>query len=82
MVRGDGVSAETRITALGSGTGQTGTYTVSVSQTVPSETMTTGGTATDYCCNGFSQANQIMTTSNGGSMIQGAAMVAMRAQSR
>jgi hypothetical protein len=81
-VRGDGVSLGTQITALGSGTGQGATYTVSVSQTVPSETMTIGGTAADYCCNGFSEANQIMTTSNSGSMIQGAAMVAMRAQYR
>lgn len=39
MVSGDGVSAGTRITALGTGSGGTGTYTVAVSQTVSSETM-------------------------------------------
>jgi Glycosyl hydrolase family 76 len=82
IVQGAGVSAGTQVTALGSGTGGIGTYTVSVSQTVPSETMTAGGRADDYCCNSFSEANQIMTTSNGGSMIQAAAMVAMRARSR
>jgi hypothetical protein len=82
IVQGAGVSAGTRVTAFESGTGKSGTYRVSVSQTVPSETMAAGGTAGDYCCNSFSEANQIMTTSNGGSMIQAAAMVAMRAQSR
>jgi hypothetical protein len=82
IVQGAGVSAGTRVTALGSGTGGAGTYTVSLSQTVPSEIMTTGGTTDDYCCNSFSEANQIMTTSNSGSMIQAAAMVTMRAQRR
>lgn len=82
VVQGAGVSAGTRVTAFESGTGKSGTYTVSVSQTVPSETMAAGGSADDYCCNSFSEANQIMTTSNSGSMIQAAAMVAMRAQSR
>lgn len=38
-VQGVGVTANTMITALGSGTGGTGTYTVSFSQTVASETM-------------------------------------------
>jgi hypothetical protein len=82
IVQGAGVSAGTRVSALGSGTGKRKTYTVSISQTVPSETMTTGGTTTDYCCNSFSEANQIMTTSNAGSIMQAAAMVAMRAQCR
>jgi hypothetical protein len=38
---GTGILPGTVITALGTGTGQTGTYTVSISQTVPSESMTT-----------------------------------------
>src|ERR1700756_3432450 len=77
IVQGAGVSEGTRVTALGSGTGKTGTYKVSISQTVPKETMETGGTISDTCCNSFSEANQIMTTSNSGSMIQAAAMVAV-----
>jgi len=80
IVQGAGVSEGTRIAALGSGRGSTGTYTVSISQTLPKETVETGGTTSDTCCNSFSEANQIMTTSNGGSMIQAAAMVAMRGQ--
>ena len=42
QVYGTGVSSLTKITALGTGTGNTGTYTVSVSQTVASTTMVTG----------------------------------------
>jgi hypothetical protein len=38
-IQGTGISANTVITALGTGTGNTGTYTVSNSQTVGSETM-------------------------------------------
>jgi hypothetical protein len=37
---GIGITSETVITALGSGTGGTGTYTVNLSQTVSAETMT------------------------------------------
>lgn len=40
-VQGVGVTAGTRITALGTGTGGTGTYTVNNTQTVASEAMTT-----------------------------------------
>lgn len=40
---GAGVTANTLITALGTGTGGTGTYTVNNSQTVGSETLTGGG---------------------------------------
>lgn len=40
QVTGSGVTADTYITALGTGTGGTGTYTVSQSQTVASEAMT------------------------------------------
>ena len=42
QVYGTGVSQLTRITALGTGTGGTGTYTVTPSQTVASTTMVTG----------------------------------------
>ena len=38
-IQGAGITANTVITALGTGTGGVGTYTVSVSQTVASETM-------------------------------------------
>ena len=38
-VQGAGISANTMITALGTGTGGTGTYTVSASQNISSETM-------------------------------------------
>lgn len=40
---GPGISAGTEITALGTGSGHTGTYTINNSQTVASETMTAGG---------------------------------------
>jgi hypothetical protein len=44
--------------------------------------MESGGTIGDYCCNSFSDANQIMITSNGGSTIQAAATIVMRGQHR
>lgn len=55
-VSGAGVTAGTVITALGTGTGGVGTYTVSASQTVASEAMTTlGGVETKwYVPAGFS----------------------------
>lgn len=40
-VFGVGISNETVITALGTGTGGTGTYTINLSQTIASETMST-----------------------------------------
>jgi hypothetical protein len=40
LITGAGVAASTYITALGTGTGGTGTYTVNNSQTVASETLT------------------------------------------
>ena len=82
IVQGAGVSAWNPSCRSGIGNGGTGTYTVSISQTVPKETMETGGTTSDTCCNSSSEANQIMTTSNSGSMVQAAAMVVMRGQSR
>ena len=44
VISGTGVTAGTTITAYGSGTGGVGTYTVSASQTVSSETLTSGDT--------------------------------------
>lgn len=44
LLTGAGVTAGTTITALGTGTGGAGTYTVSVSQTVSSTTITANGT--------------------------------------
>ena len=41
VIAGTGVTAGTTITALGTGTGSTGTYTVSASQTVASTTIST-----------------------------------------
>lgn len=43
-ISGTGVTAGTTITALGTGTGGAGTYTVSASQTVASTTITSGDT--------------------------------------
>ena len=43
VITGTGVTAGTVITALGTGTGNTGTYTVSASQTVASTTITIVG---------------------------------------
>ena len=42
ILSGTGVTAGTYITAMGTGTGGTGTYTVSASQTVASTTITSG----------------------------------------
>lgn len=43
LLVGAGITANTRIISLGTGTGGTGTYNVSISQTVGSESMTTTG---------------------------------------
>ena len=43
-IYGEGIASGTKITALGSGLGYTGTYTVNNSQTVGSESMQTGTT--------------------------------------
>lgn len=55
FVDGAGVDPTTYITALGSGTGGTGTYTVSVSQSVGSEAMTSNlpGVTYDSTSGGF-----------------------------
>lgn len=47
VMSGSGVSAGTQVTALGTGTGGIGTYTVTPSQTVTSETLT-GNAATNW----------------------------------
>ena len=73
LVQGSGVAAGTYITALGTGTGGTGTYTIGVSQTVASETMSTatqvtgaflqtantGTTGTLYSAGNFSAARVV-----------------------
>lgn len=62
-VTGAGVAAGTQITAFVSGSGGAGTYTISVSQTVGSETMTVadgafqGGSQVGICDNFFVYAN-------------------------
>jgi hypothetical protein len=48
VIAGAGVTAGTTITALGTGTGGVGTYTVSASQTVSSEAMTSSAGAGQY----------------------------------
>lgn len=48
VVSGSGVTPGTVITALGTGTGGTGTYTVSPSQTAASTTMSAGPTTVTY----------------------------------
>lgn len=48
FVHGTGVTADTYIVSLGTGTGGTGTYNVSISQTVASEAMTTKGLGVTY----------------------------------
>lgn len=48
VVQGSGVTSGTYITALGSGTGGTGTYTVSHTQTVGSEAMTADSPAVAF----------------------------------
>lgn len=59
FVDGAGVNVTTYITALGSGTGGTGTYTVSVSQTVGSIAMTSSlpGVSYDSISGGFKFAS-------------------------
>lgn len=65
LIGGTGVTANTRITALGTGTGGTGTYTVSDSQTVSSTTIQTNGV---QFTNTPSTAREIVLLLNGVSM--------------
>ncbi len=67
LITGSGVSANTFITALGTGTGGTGTYTVSVSQTAASTTITSKTAAeTDYYANQTVSANELLRISTWG----------------
>lgn len=82
-ISGSGVTAGTHITALGSGTGGTGSYTVSASQTVGSESMTdalglygTTGTITVYSSNAPANATLMIcdnvtvdTAGSGGNIV-------------
>jgi hypothetical protein len=63
QVYGTGVSQLTTITALGTGTGGTGTYTVSPSQTVASTTMVSG--PDDYSLRGSNALNIIGSRRSG-----------------
>jgi hypothetical protein len=63
QVYGTGVSQLTIITALGTGTGDTGTYTVSPSQTVASTTMVSG--PDDYSLRGSNSLNIIGSRRSG-----------------
>lgn len=58
-ITGTGVTAGTRITAFGTGTGGAGTYTVSASQTVSSTTIT------DVASTGMIRYNSTLTTFEG-----------------
>lgn len=62
VISGTGVTPGTRITALGTGTGNTGTYTISVSQTVGSATAMT---ATNKPTPAFAASAAYITTSSG-----------------
>jgi hypothetical protein len=55
LLNGFGVTANTTIASLGSGTGGTGTYNVSLSQTVASEAMTTSLAQGKYITAGINQ---------------------------
>jgi hypothetical protein len=62
IISGPGVTPGTRITALGTGTGNTGTYTISVSQTVGSATAMT---AANQPAPAFAASAAYITTSGG-----------------
>lgn len=61
VISGSGVTSGTRITALGTGTGNTGTYTISVSQTVSSSTAMT---ASNVPAPAFSVSGYITTSAS------------------
>lgn len=65
LVDGAGTTAGTYISALGSGTGGTGTYTVSISQTVGSEAMTTALPGVSY--DSVSAAFKVISSTTGAS---------------
>jgi len=65
VVTGSGVTAGTYITSLGTGTGGTGTYNISASQTVGSEAMTIYGPGVTY--DSVSGAFEVFSGTAGGS---------------
>ena len=76
---GVGITAETVITALGTGTGGVGTYTVNISQTVASETMNTAAVAatlTSSISGNILTVTAITGTLYPGQTIQGASVTA------
>lgn len=65
VLSGSGVTAGTFITALGTGTGGTGTYYVSVSQTASSTTITAAGAVeTPFYVQSYAQANELCKISS------------------
>lgn len=76
---GVGITAETVVTALGTGTGGVGTYTVNISQTVSSETMNTAAVAatlTSSISGNILTVTSITGTLYPGQTIQGAGVTA------
>ena len=76
---GVGITAETVVTALGTGTGGVGTYTVNISQTVASETMNTAAVAatlTSSISSNILTVTAITGTLYPGQTIQGAGVTA------
>ena len=76
---GVGITAETVVTALGTGTGGVGTYTVNISQTVASETMNTAAVAatiTSSISGNILTVTAITGTLYPGQTIQGASVTA------
>jgi hypothetical protein len=65
-VSGSGVTSGTKITALGSGSGGTGTYTVDNSQTVGSESMTTTSSIMDITALGSGSVSPGQTVTGSG----------------
>ncbi len=76
---GVGIAAETVVTALGTGTGGVGTYTINISQTVASETMNTAAVAatmTSSIAGNILTVTAITGTLYPGQTIQGAGVTA------
>src|SRR5512136_1491005 len=61
VVRGTGITTDTRITALGTGTGGVGTYTVSASQTIASETMAADNGVTVFLASDGTRLKRLLT---------------------
>jgi hypothetical protein len=67
VLSGSGITAGNHITAFATGTGGTGTYLVSVGDTVGSETITVTGAEVDASYDSVSGAFVLASTSTGGS---------------